>query len=166
MSTISAAAHAWPLVPAVLVLAGAAAWYAPTAVQAQGTGALLRVSASVARHTALRVQQPDTVELTEADVRRGNVEVDSAVEVFVVSNTPDGYALAFERQGEAVQQVQVLGLAQPLTLDSGTALALRPAAAQRGRWTERLVLHFRFMLAPNARPGPHAWPVRISLMSQ
>ena len=162
----SATAHARRLLPALLALGVAACLYAATTVQAQGAEGLLRVSANVARRTALRVQHPGTVVLTEADVRRGSIEVNSGVEVLVASNTPEGYALAFERQGDAVQQVQVLGLAQPLTLDSGTALALRPATAQRGRWTERLVLRFRFMLAPHARPGPHAWPVRISLMSQ
>lgn len=156
-----AAGRAW----LAFALAGAAALAGGAPAQAQGAQASLSVTAVIARRTSIRIVQPPRVTVSEADVARGFVEVDAPVEVVVQSNAAEGYALAFERHGDAFAQVQVQGLAQPLAFASGGAIANRPAAG-RGVWRDQVLLRFRFTLAAGTRAGEHRWPVQISLMNQ
>lgn len=145
-----------------LALAGAAALAAAAPGHAQTTSAPLVVRVVVSDHTSIRIAQPPTVSVSEGDVARGFVEVSAPVEVVVQSNVTEGYALVFERHGDAFTEVQVQGLAQPLVFASGSAIASRPAAA-RGLWSDQLLLRFRFTLAAGTRVGEHRWPVQISL---
>lgn len=155
-----AAVHAW----LALALAGAAALSVGAPAQAQGAQASLSVTAVIPRRTSIRIVQPPRVTVSDRDVARGFVEVDVPVEVVVRSNAAEGYALAFERHGDAFAQVQVLGLAQPLVFAAGGAIANRPAAG-RGLWRDEVMLRFRFTLSAGTRAGEHRWPVQISLMN-
>jgi len=132
---------------------------------AEGSQATLTVRASVPRHASIRMAPPLTFTISEADVARGYVEVAAPLDVHVQSNVQEGYMLAFECQGVVVRQAHVQGLPSELTVGSAGALTALPAAG-RGVWRERLQLRFRFDLAAGARPGEHAWPLNISMMSQ
>ena len=147
-----------------LALAGAAALAAAAPAHAQGARAPLVVTAVIPRHASIRIVQPPVVSVSESDVARGFVDAPAPVEVLVQSNAAQGYALAFQRHGDAFVEVQVLGLAEPLVFASG-AMASRPAAG-RGLWRDELALRFRFTLAADTRAGEHRWPVQISLMNQ
>lgn len=148
-----------------LALAGVAALAVGAPAQAQGAQASLSVTAVIPRRTSIRIVQPPRVTVSDSDVARGFVEVDAPVEVVVQSNAAEGYALAFERHGDAFARVQVQGLAQPVVFDAAGAIANRPAAG-RGFWRDAVLLRFRFTLAPGTRAGEHRWPVQISLMNQ
>jgi hypothetical protein len=163
-STARAAGQAGPAWLA-LALAGAAVLAAAAPAHAQATSAPLVVRVVVSHHTSIRIAQPPSVSVSESDVARGFVEVAAPVEVTVQSNVPEGYALVFERHGDAFREVQVQGLAAPIVVASASAIASRPAAG-RGLWSDQLLLRFRFMLAPDTRAGEHRWPVQISLMNQ
>lgn len=122
------------------------------------------VSATIARHTSIRIAPPASITLSEEDVARGYIEIAAPVEVTVQSNVPQGYALVFERHGEQVRQAHVQGPDGALLVGSTGAVATRPPAG-RGMWRDQLQLRFRFDLAAGARAGQHPWPLNISLMS-
>lgn len=129
----------------------------------QAAEAALSVRAVVQRHASVRLAQPASMTLSAADVARGWVEVVAPVDVLVQSNAPEGYTLAFARHGTQVRQVRVLGLQGELMVGAEGALTARPATGP-GMWRETLRLRLRFDLAPDARPGEHAWPLNISMM--
>jgi hypothetical protein len=130
---------------------------------AGGDTAMLRVSAVVPRHASIRMAQPLSVTVSEADIARGYVDIATPVEVTVQSNLQQGYALVFERQGEHVRQVHVHGLQGEVLVGDAAASSAR-AAPGRGVWREMLQLRFRFELAAGTRAGQHAWPLHISMM--
>jgi hypothetical protein len=143
---------------ALLAAAGAAPW------DGHAAEATLRVSAVVPRHTSIRLAPPSSLTISEADVARGYVEVTAPVQVAIQSNVQQGYTLVFQNESEQVRQAVVQGLAAALVVGSGGVSASRPAAGG-GMWRETLQLRVRFDLSPQARPGVHAWPLQVSMMS-
>jgi hypothetical protein len=150
-------------------LAVVIAFAASTAAQCAPGGsapsqATLQVSARVQRHATIRMAQPLTFTISEADVARGYVEVESPLQLTVQSNVDEGYALSFACRCEQVRQARVQGLSSELSVGDAPVLTTRPAAG-RGVWRDMVQLRVRFDLAPQARPGEHAWPLGISMMS-
>jgi hypothetical protein len=124
--------------------------------------ALLSVSATVAKRATLKVlAQPATILVTEADLTRGYVEVASPVQVQVQSNSPAGYLLVFESQGDLVSNTRVRGLGNDVQVGA-SGVAPRSAPTGGGSATHDLV--FRFTLSASARQGRHAWPMQVSAL--
>ena len=128
------------------------------------SGAKLSVSATVIKHASLQVlTQPRSVLVTAADIARGYVDVISPAQVAVQSNTPSGYLLIFESQGEFMRQTLVKGLGAEVQLGtSGGGVAHRPSA--RGMSKTIHDLEFRFLLSNSAEQGVYAWPLSLSVM--
>ncbi|WP_309679275.1 hypothetical protein [Polaromonas sp.] len=123
----------------------------------------LLVSATVLKHASLQVLvQPASVHVTAADIARGYVDVPNPAQVAVQSNTPNGYLLTFESQGEFLRHTLVKGLGPDVQLGaSGGGVSQR--AAGRGMSKTLLDLGFRFVLSDSARQGVYAWPLRLSV---
>ncbi|HEX7892495.1 MAG TPA: hypothetical protein VF522_24295 [Ramlibacter sp.] len=138
---------------------------ASTAAQCAPEGATLQVGARVQRHATIRMAQPLTFTISDADIARGFVEVESPVQLSVQSNVDEGYTLSFACRCEEVRRARVRGLSSELSVGQAPVLAARPAAG-RGVWRDSVQLRVRFDLAPQARPGEHAWPLGISMMSE
>jgi len=132
-------------------------------VHAESSQGLLAVRAVVARHAEVHIAQPASITVTAADVARGYLDLPAPMQVVVRGNMREGYCLLFERSGDEVGDVQVRGLGQPLVVGANEAMSERPAPGA-GYWREQLSLQLRIALAPQAVPGEHAWPLRISLM--
>jgi hypothetical protein len=150
----------YPLLSVVLLLA---AMILPVRA-AQAASATVTVSAVVAHHARIQLDQPSVISVSAEDIARGYVDVERSVQVLVRSNAHDGYTLAFDCECHSIRQAQVQGVAGGLQVGAATAYAVRPAAGP-GMWVDRVNLRFRFLLADDARPGTHAWPIRISLMT-
>lgn len=133
-----------------------------TAGSTSAQGAL-HVSVVVKRHTAIRMNAPQSLTISESDVQRGYVDVASPLEVTVRSNVPEGYTLALQNQGEQVREALVQGGSAPLVVSAGGG-SLSRRAPRHGLWTETLALRVRFQLSAAARPGVHAWPLTVSMM--
>jgi hypothetical protein len=147
----------------IALLASTAAQCGP--VGSTPSQSTLEVSARVQRHATIRMAQPLTFTISEADVARGYVEVASPLQLTVQSNVHEGYTLSFACHCEQVRQARVQGLSSELSVSDAPVQAVRPAAG-RGVWRDMLQLRVRFDLAPQARPGEHAWPLGISMMSE
>lgn len=112
----------------------------------------LQVTARVLEHARLRVvSQPAFVDVSEADVARGYVEMAEPVQLEVVSNLPRGVQLSFAALGAEVRQARAVA-SRPLALTRTGALR-----------QELLAVHLRLDLASAARAGRHAWPVQVSM---
>jgi hypothetical protein len=124
----------------------------------------VRVSATVRKHVSLQVlAQPGAVQITQADIARGYVDVPAPVQVAVKSNTQDGYLLVFDSHGDFFHQARVRGLPSDVQVAaSGGQVAQRPAGQGASRIT--LALSFRFELSESAREGVYAWPMQLSAM--
>lgn len=137
---------------------------APTDAAAGSGATTVAVTATVLRHANLRVlSQPASVVITQADIARGYVDVPAASQVEIKSNSPSGYMLVFESQSDIVRQTQVRGLGNEVQLGAtGGVVTQPPPGVGMGKTT--VALGFRFVLAEDARPGVHAWPMQMSVM--
>lgn len=103
------------------------------------------------------LRQPQALEITEADIARGWVEIDHAAVVQVQSNTP--WEVSFRSRPDLFRAGTVRGLAGEVRLgpDGGSQPAL--IATKRPSSYE---LSYRFELAPGVKPGTYPWPVAVS----
>lgn len=138
----------------------AAGWLVITGVQATE----LKVAATVRKHASLQVlAQPGSVQITEADIARGYVEVKAPVQVAVQSNTREGYVLVFDSHGDFFRHARVRGLAGEVQVGpAGGTVAQKQAGPGMNRVT--LTLAFRFELAQDTREGVYAWPMQLSAL--
>jgi len=129
---------------------------------AQASSSELRVSAVVLKVARVQVlSQPASVEITEADVARGYIEVPTPVHVAIRSNTPNGYTLAFDNQADFFRQAHVRGLPTAVQVGASGGVVPQPSAG-RAMGNVRLALGFRFDLSQTARAGTYPWPFHLS----
>jgi hypothetical protein len=149
-----------------LWLLAAAASLATAAQLARADETRMMVTARVLKHLRLKVvAQPTSVQVTEADVARGYVEVQSRMQLTVETNSDDGYGVAMaNHMSEAFRDTRVTGLGGGDMRFSSESVAMRQAAAGKGMRRETLDLGFRFELAPGTRQGTYPWPVQVGLM--
>ncbi|OGP49372.1 MAG: hypothetical protein A2Y79_09610 [Deltaproteobacteria bacterium RBG_13_43_22] len=105
------------------------------------------------------ISQVSEIQITEADIQRGYLDVPSASRLEVKTNSPSGYMLAFEGSLWPFKEVRIQGLASPLQLNSGQAVVFQPSV--KGKVS--MNLSYRFILSENTQPGSYAWPLSISV---
>jgi hypothetical protein len=152
---------------AVLALAGLAgrAASAPAHAAGQGVQGQMRISATVLRHTSVRLDAPQQLTISESDLARGYVDASKAVEVAVQSNVRDGYTLVLHQDGKHVREAVVQGPAGALVVGTGGGMLARPAAGS-GMWHDTMQLRVRFKLSAQAQVGTYDWPLQISVISE
>jgi hypothetical protein len=131
------------------------------AATSKSASAQLRVSATVMPYASLNVyNRTQTLEITDADISRGYVEVRGASSVEVSSNTREGYYLSFDCFDSVIRQVQVEGLGKPALIGSGYSIVSMPHSGR----AVRMELSYRFILAEGVKPGAYPWPMTISVI--
>lgn len=146
-----------------LLFMGALAGSAP-AEAADGAKAQVTVGATVLRHVSVRVlTMPRTLQISQADIALGYVDVPFASTLEIRSNSPTGYLLAIESQADFALKTEVHGSGVVTTLGRLGGV-VNMAAGGRGMQTLPVNLSFRVLLSPSARPGLHPWPLQISLL--
>ncbi len=127
--------------------------------QGKASGVLI-VTATIEPYANLKViSQAHEVIITEADIRQGYVDVNSASLFQIKSNSTRGYTLAFESAGTTFKEVRVEGPGINTVLTNGTGLVFQPYS----RGTATLELSYRFTLPGNISPGAYAWPLAVSV---
>jgi hypothetical protein len=102
-------------------------------------------------------QQPQ-LEITSQHVAQGYIDVLHASRIELRNNSPSGFILTIENQGEPFRDVYVNGFENQIQLNSGTAWVLMPYIPV----PKTLDLSYRFVLSENARPGSYPWPLQIT----
>jgi hypothetical protein len=133
----------------------------PSAQAAQSSAAL-QVSAMVIANAKVQTSYRATqIEISAADVARGQVEVPAALRFSVATSkgTP-GYLMQFHPVGNLFQSVQVDGLGDTIRLGAdGGDIVQRDLQASN----QTHELSFRFTLHPDTAPGNYPWPLLLSV---
>lgn len=123
--------------------------------------ASLNVSARVLPYLQFNLlSQTSEINVTEEDIQRGYVEVPSASRLEVKTNSKQGYMLSFEGNFLPFKEVHILGLANPVSLNSGQTLVHQPSVPGK----VYMDLSYRFILTQNTQPGFYSWPLSISVL--
>lgn len=149
---------AWSALAAILLglLCGAGAAQATTAGP---DAAQLTVRARVPHFFRLNVlSQPRAIEVSAQDVGRGYVDLPAPMELALESNSPNGYTLVFEREGEDFAGAQVQGLGQQVQVAAQGMIGWKPGARR-----ETMQFQVRLQLAPGLAPGSYRWPLQVSI---
>jgi hypothetical protein len=132
----------------------------PSALAAQSTAAM-PVSVMVIASAELKtIYQAKQIEISAADVARGQVEVPAALRFSVATSEKAGYIMQFHPVGSVFKSVQVNGLDNTVQLgaDGGSIIQRIPQASNQTR-----ELGFRFILDPATTPGAYPWPLALSV---
>jgi len=121
-------------------------------------GAKVLVSAVVPAHASVKVlRQPHQLTVTEADIRRGFVEIGTESLIELKNNSLGGCLLVFESHGLPFKEAVVRGLGREVAIGPGGGMIF-----QAFRGTITVSLSYRFALSDDAQPGAYDWPFSLS----
>lgn len=124
-----------------------------------GTSATLRISAVVLARANLNIlKQPRELVVTDADVRRGFVQVQDASMIQLKNNSRAGCLLSFASQGLPFQETTVSVMGRDVVLGQDGGLVELPVTGN-----VMVSLGYRFVLAQGTQPGTYAWPFSLSV---
>ena len=130
---------------------------------ADSATAQVAVGATVLRHASIRVlTAPRTVNISQADLSRGYVDVATTSKLEIRSNSPTGYVLAIESQADFARGTEVRGSGGVTSLGRfGGTLNIQTVG--HGMQTTPIELSFRILLSINVYPGVYLWAPQISV---
>ncbi len=141
------------LVIALLVILTAGALFAGSA------SAPMRVSVNVIGRAILTVDsRPDAIEVTEADVTRGFVDVSAPIIVRIRTNSRAGYLLQADQQDATFKAVELTFGDATMTVAGSESWISRPYVPGG----EVLAMHMRVRLDPEVQPGTYPLPISLS----
>jgi len=142
-------------IAAVIAALPAVATQAATRQSRIEVGAVVLARAVIERETS-----PASIEVSEADVARGYVEVRSGTRLIVANSSPLGYALDVWPATSVFTSADLTtaGSIATIAQDGGTVM-------ERGAHgpSSLVVLDVRFKLAPGVAPGHYPWPLRYQV---
>jgi len=104
--------------------------------------------------------QAPSIRITADDAARGEVTVRAGSRIAIVARNPESYSFDFHVKGALARKVRVDGLGQAVELGATDATSIQLEAAAGRRAVE---VDYRFVLAPDAKPGTYPWPVEIAI---
>ena len=109
-----------------------------------------------ARATLAAVEQPTHLNVSEADLARGYMDV--SARYVVESNTRDGLLLRLSPRIGITHHVEVRGLSATLVVQGDEVEVYRARTSE----AEHLELDYRFVLAPGVEPGTYELPIYVA----
>ena len=133
-----------------------------TAQAGQG-GSELAVTATVRAYTRVEVlSQPGGLEIAQADLDRGYVDVSVPVQLSITSNDPRGAILMLAATSDYVDRTDVTGLLDGSVVLGREGGVVAVPSGGPGRQQNAHTLRFRFFLTKSTPVGRHAWPIQVS----
>jgi len=150
------------LVRAVLIAALSLSMVSTVNVPAAMAGrvsATVNISAVVLARANLNIvkQQLELV-VTDADVRRGFVQVQEGSLIELKNNTRAGCLLSFEAHGLPFQETTVSVMGRDIVLSQDGGLVNLPVTGRA-----MVSMSYRFVVAQGTQPGTYAWPFSLSV---
>lgn len=145
-------------------LAGACAMAGvPEAPAAQPAAARLTISATVRPwHKVELAGGPSTVQVTEADIQRGYVDLLEPTRLLVRSNARNVYRFEVLVEGGLARAVDLMVRNETYALGAGGGGILLQGTA-RSPARDDFEVRYRLHLADGVRPGTYAWQPAVSL---
>jgi len=117
------------------------------------------ITEEIKRLTSLKVLlQTRELVITEADILRGYIEINSAEHIEIQNNNLSGYLLVFQGINGLFKEVIVKGLGDEITIDSTGGWVAQP---YNGRDPVTVELSYKFILSEKAQPGTYQWPLVV-----
>jgi hypothetical protein len=117
------------------------------------------INEEMQRLTSLKVVfQTQALVITQADIRRGYVEIQSAEHIEIQNNNLSGYLLVFEGLNGLFKEVVVKGLGDEVSITSDGGWVAQP---YNGRDPVMINLSYKFILSEKAQPGTYSWPLVV-----
>jgi hypothetical protein len=117
------------------------------------------ITKEIQRLTSLKVVfQTQELVITQADIRRGYVEIQSAEHIEIQNNNLSGYLLVFEGLNGLFKEVVVNGLGDEVSITSDGGWVTQP---YNGRDPVMIKLSYKFILSEKAQPGTYTWPLIV-----
>lgn len=139
------------LVPAAEAMASQSA--------AHAASAKVTISATVLARASLHVlQQPTELVVTDADIRRGFIDVDAGSLLEIKNNSRAGVYMAFASQGLPFREALVRGFGREVSLGPNGGIITQQLTGQA-----IVALSYRFIFDGSSQAGTYAWPLSISV---
>lgn len=146
---------------AVLIAALSLAAAQATPIAEAGVALTRQVSLNaivLARAELSVLKQPRDLVITDADVRRGFVQVEGATLVEIKTNSPAGCLLSFAFQELPFRETSVNIMGREIVLGPDGGLVTLPVTEK-----SMVTLNYRFVLSPETTPGTYAWPFSLAV---
>jgi len=121
----------------------------------------MSVSVTVVANAKMQTQfQAMQLNISEADITRGYVDISGASRFSVSTNSQSGYVINFNPINNIFDSVQVNGLGNLVQLgpDGGSVVQRAPIIKNQSH-----ELGFRFTLNHDVKPGIYPWPLILSV---
>lgn len=124
-----------------------------------GSTAKIMVTATVlARMTQSVIHQETRINITEADIKKGFIEISSGTILRVKTNDRKGYGLFFEGSNELFKEVMVMDKGRTVVLSLNGGFVHQPYS---GSNIEVKELSYKLTLKDDIQPGSYSWPFRV-----
>ena len=149
------------LVAAALIAALSLAPLAEAAAQSstQALSTQIQVTATVLARASIHVlRQPTEIIVTDADIKRGFLDVSAGSLVEIRNNSRAGVNMTFESQGLPFKETLVSGFGREVALGPNGGIITHQMTG-----TNIMALSYRFVFDENSQAGTYAWPLSLSV---
>jgi len=119
----------------------------------------IQVTARVLARASMHVlRQPAEIVITDADIRRGYLDVNAGSLVEIKNNSRAGVNMTFETQGLPFKEALVSGFGREVALGPNGGIITHSMIG-----TSVVALSYRFVFDGSSQAGTYAWPLNISV---
>jgi len=119
----------------------------------------IQVTARVLARASLRVlRQPSEIVVTDADIKRGYLDVSAGSLVEIKNNSRAGVHMTFETRGLPFKEALVSGFGREVSLGPNGGIITNQITG-----TSIMALSYRFVFDENPQAGTYAWPLSLSV---
>lgn len=119
----------------------------------------IQVTARVLARASMHVlRQPAEIVITDADIKRGYLDVNAGSVLEIKNNSRAGVNMTFETRGLSFKEATVSGLDREVTLGPNGGIITHKSIG-----TSVVALSYRFVFDESSQAGTYAWPLSVSV---
>lgn len=119
----------------------------------------IQVTARVLARASMHVlRQPAEIVVTDADIKRGYLDVNAGSLIEIKNNSRAGVHMTFEARGLPFKEAQVSGFGRQVSLGPNGGIITSQMTG-----TSIVALSYRFIFDENSQAGTYAWPLSLSV---
>jgi hypothetical protein len=125
----------------------------------QAMSTQIQVTARVLARASMQVlRQPAELVVTDADIRRGYLDVNAGSLVEIKNNSRAGIFMTFETRGLPFKEALVSGIGREVSLGPNGGIITHHITG-----TSIVALNYRFIFDKSSQAGTYAWPLLLSV---
>lgn len=125
----------------------------------QVLSAQIQVTARVLARASLQIlRQPAEIVVTDADIKRGYLDVNAGSLIEIRNNSRAGVYMNFETSGLPFKEALVSGFGRQVSLGPNGGIITNQITG-----TAIVALNYRFVFDENSQAGTYAWPLSLSV---